>query len=152
CGSRCLGPMKFLSGAEGNARSLASKDTTSCTGRLAFLCRSVKVNEKVRIQFESLPQDEHRAIGIGFTNDSPLTSTRTQRHRTGSCLVPLPEDLCLPFAEIEFWLNYAVYVIIRASDRTKYYMKAEGLNLHEPIFVFLDFCGSTSKVRLLGTF
>ncbi|MCI4381193.1 hypothetical protein PGIGA_G00248760 [Pangasianodon gigas] len=153
CGSRCLGPMKFLSGVEGSAGFLASRDTSSRTDRLVFLCRPVKVNEKVRIQIESglLSWNGHRAIGIGFTNDSPLNAIRDLRNSPRSCVVPLPEVLCLPGAKIEFWMNYADFVIIRASDRTKYYMKAEGLNLHEPLFVFLDFCGSTSTVRLLGS-
>ncbi|KAK2840752.1 hypothetical protein Q7C36_012331 [Tachysurus vachellii] len=149
CGRRCLGPMKFLSGVEGDAGLLASRDTASRTDRLVFLCRAVKVNEKVRIQIESglLSQDSHRAIKIGFTNVSPLSAARGLR----SCVVPLPENLCLPGAQIEFWMNYALFVIIRASDRKKYYMKGEGLNLHEPLFVFLELCGSTSTVRLLGS-
>ncbi|KAF5907322.1 G2/M phase-specific E3 ubiquitin-protein ligase-like, partial [Clarias magur] len=153
CGSRCLGPMKFLSKVEGNAGLIASRDTSSRADRLAFLCRPVKVNEKVRIRIEngSSSRDGHRAIGIGFTNDSPLNSTQGPRNSRRSCLVPLPENLCLPGAEIEFWINYALFVIIRASDKTKYYMKAEGLDIKEQLFVFLDFCGSLSTVRLLGS-
>lgn len=152
CGSRCLGPMKFLSGVEGNAGLLASRDTASRTDRCVFLCRSVKVNEKVTIQVESglLLRDGHRAIRIGFTNASPLNAARGLRDSPDTCVVPLPEDLCLPGAQFEFWMNYAHFVIIRASHRKKYYMKAEGLNLHESLFVFLDLCGSTSTVRLLG--
>lgn len=149
CGSRCLGPMKFLS-----AGFLSSRDTSSRTDRLVFLCRPVKVNEKVKIQIRSglLSWDGHRAIGIGFTNDSPQNVIQDLRDSPRSCMVPLPEDLCLPGAEIEFWINYAFSVIIRTSDRTKYYMKAERLNLSEPLFVFLDFCGSTSTVQLLGNY
>ncbi|XP_017323374.1 G2/M phase-specific E3 ubiquitin-protein ligase isoform X2 [Ictalurus punctatus] len=155
CGRRCLGPMKFLSRADGNAEFLASRDTSSRPDSLVFLCRPVKVNEKIRIQMKSVmgrsSQDGHRAIRIGFTNDSPLSARRGLRDSPRSCAVPLPEDLCPPGAEIEFWMNYAFFVIIQASDRRKYYMKAEGLNLHEPLFVFLDFSGSTSTVHLLGS-
>ncbi|KAK3565178.1 hypothetical protein QTP86_000483 [Hemibagrus guttatus] len=145
--------MKFRSEVVGNTGLLASRDTASRTDRCVFLCRAVKVNEKVTIQIENglLSRDGHRAIGIGFTNASPLNAAWGLRHSPESCVVPLPEDLCLPGAQIEFWINYAFFVIIRASDRKKYYMKAEGLNLHEPLFVFLDFCGSMSTVRLLGS-
>lgn len=152
CGSRCLGPMKFLSSVEGNTVFLASRDTSSRTDQLVFLCRPVKVNEKVRIQIKSglLSSNSNRAIGIGFTNDSPQNAGQDLRNSPRACVVPLPEDLCLPGAEIEFWINYVVSVIIRTSDQTKYYMKAEGINLHEPLFVFLDFGGSMSTVHLLG--
>lgn len=152
CGSRCLGPMKFLSEVERNTAFFASRDTSSRRDRIVFLCRPVKVNEKVRIQIRNglLSQYGHRAIGIGFTNDSPLHAIQDPRDSPRSCVVPLPEVLCLPWTEIEFWMNYAGFVIVRASDQTKYYMKAEGLNLRQPLFVFLDLCGSTSTVRLLG--
>lgn len=152
CGRRCLGPMKFLSGVDGNAGAFALRDTSSCRDRIVFLCRAVKVNEKVRIQIKNRlsSHDGRRAIGIGFTNDSPLNVSPDLRHSSRSCTVPLPEVLCLPDTDIEFWMNYAGFAIIRVNDQTKYYMKAEGLHLHEPLFVFLDFCGSESTVRLLG--
>lgn len=152
CGSRCLGPMKFLFKVDGGTRFLTSKDTSSRTDRLAFLCRPVKVNEKIRIQIKSglFTQDGHRAFRIGFMNDPPPKTTVDRRPSSRFCVVPLPEALCQPGAEIEFWINYAVFVIIRASDQSKYYMNAEGLDLHSPLFVFLDFCGSSSTVHLLG--
>lgn len=154
CGSRCLGPMKFLSRVNENAGFLATRDTSSRTDRLVFLCRPVKVKEKVRIQIKRglFSWGGHRAIRIGFTNDSPQNTTQDLRRYPRSCVVPLPEVLCLPGAEIEFCMNYAGFVIIQASDQTEYYMKAEGLNLRIPLFVFLDFCGSTSTVQLLGNY
>ncbi|KAK1786970.1 hypothetical protein P4O66_017347, partial [Electrophorus voltai] len=95
------------------------------------------------------------ALRIGFTNNPPNLIPPTalpDMHGTPRCrVVPVPEEVCLPGAEMEFWLNYASLVLIRGTDRKKYCMKAKELSLNEPLYVFLDLCGNTSAVRLLGS-
>ncbi|XP_076845164.1 uncharacterized protein LOC143490355 [Brachyhypopomus gauderio] len=163
CGSRCLGPMQFLSEPKGQLVTvcqggcLASRDTSSSKHGLVFLLRPVKLMEKIRIRIENGVSSWDGALRIGFTNNHPNgnlippTALPDMLDTPRCCVVPVPVEACLPCAEIEFWLNYAALVLIREANGKKYCMKAKTLNLNEPLYVFLDLYGNTSAVRLLGS-
>ncbi|KAI2661412.1 G2/M phase-specific E3 ubiquitin-protein ligase [Labeo rohita] len=161
CGSRCLGPMIFNMDLTGKnvtlsqGGQLASRDTSSYMNGLAFLSRTVKVDEKLCIRIEDHNSLWDGALRVGFTNicpqrnSLPPASIPDLRDTRGYCVVPVPEDVCRCGAELQFWINYAGMVIVQKIGGEKYYLKAEGLNLNNPLWVFIDLYGSTSAVRLL---
>ncbi|XP_073675865.1 uncharacterized protein [Garra rufa] len=161
CGSRCLGPMTFSADLRGQyvtlsqGGQLASRDTSSFKNGLAFLSRTVKVDEKLCIRIEDCNSLWDGALRVGFTNNCPQrnrlppASIPDLRDTRGYCVVPVPEDLCRCGVELQFWINYAGMVIVQEKGGEKYYLKAEGLNLNNPLWVFIDLYGSTSAVRLL---
>ncbi len=162
CGSRCLGPMTFsvdLTGQNvtlGQEGQLASRDASSFMNGLAFLSRTVKLDEKLCICIENRTSLWDGALRVGFTNicpqrnSLPAASIPDLRDTRGYCVVPVPEDLCRCGVQLQFWINYAGMVIVQEIGGEKYYLKAEGLNLNNPLWVFIDLYGSTSAVRLLS--
>uniref|UniRef100_A0A4W4ESZ6 NHR domain-containing protein n=1 Tax=Electrophorus electricus TaxID=8005 RepID=A0A4W4ESZ6_ELEEL len=106
CGSRCLGPIRFLSEAKGQLVTisqggcLATRDTSSFRHGLVFLVRPVKLNEKIRIRIEGGVSSRDGALRIGFTNNPPNLippTTLPDMHGTPRCrVVPVPEEVCLP--------------------------------------------------------
>ncbi|KAK7135471.1 hypothetical protein R3I94_014212 [Phoxinus phoxinus] len=163
CGSRCLGPMTFNVDQTGQYVSLsqggklASRDASTFLNGLAFLSRTVKVDEKLCICIEDCTSSWDGALRVGFTNicpqrnNIPPASIPDLRDAQGYCVVPVPEDLCRRGVELQFWINYASMVIIQDKGGEKYYLKTKGLNLNNPLWVFIDLYGSTSAVRLLGS-
>ncbi|KTG01424.1 hypothetical protein cypCar_00021619 [Cyprinus carpio] len=161
CGSRCLGPMTFSVDLTGQyvtlsqKGQLASRDTSSFMNGLAFLSRTVKVDEKLCIRIEDRTSLWDGALRVGFTNICPQRNTLPPasipdlRDTRGYCVVPVPEDLCRCGVQLQFWINYAGMVIVQEAGGEKYYLRAEGLNLNNPLWVFIDLYGSTSAVRLL---
>lgn len=164
CGSRCLGPMTFNVDQTGQYVSLsqggrlASRDASTFMNGLAFLSRTVKVDEKLCICIEDCTSSWDGALRVGFTNicpqrnNIPPASIPDLRDAQGYCVVPVPEDLCRRGVELQFWMNYAGIVIIQEKGGEKYYLKTKGLNLNNPLWVFIDLYGSTSAVRLLGKY
>lgn len=164
CGSRCLGPMTFSVDLTGQYVSLsqegrlASRDASTFLNGLAFLSRTVKVDEKLCVCIEDCTSSWDGALRVGFTNicpqrkNIPAASIPDLRDAQGYCVVPVPEDLCRRGVELQFWMNYAGMVIIREKGGEKYYLKTKGLNLNNPLWVFIDLYGSTSAVRLLGKY
>ncbi|XP_016388028.1 uncharacterized protein LOC107723804 [Sinocyclocheilus rhinocerous] len=161
CGSRCLGPMTFNKDLTGQyvtlsqGGQLASRDTSSFMNGLAFLSRTVEVDEKLCIRIEDRTSLWDGALCVGFTNicpqrnNLPPASIPDLRDTRGYCVVPVPEDLFRCGVELQFWINYAGMVIVQEIGGEKYYLKAEGLNLNNPLWVFIDLYGSTRAVRLL---
>ncbi|XP_043101942.1 uncharacterized protein LOC122349884 [Puntigrus tetrazona] len=159
CGSRCLGPMTFsVTGRSvtlNQEGQLASRDTSSFMNGLAFLSRTVKVDEKLCICIEDRTSLWDGALRVGFTNicpgrrSLPPASIPDLRDTRGYCVVPVPEDLCRCGVQLQFWINYAGMVIVQEIGGEKYYLKAEELNLNDPLWAFIDLYGSTSAVRLL---
>ncbi|KAF4109731.1 uncharacterized protein LOC131545879 [Onychostoma macrolepis] len=161
CGSRCLGPMTFSVDLTGQnvtlsqEGQLASRDTSSFMNGLAFLSRTVKVDEKLCICIEERTSLWDGSLRVGFTNicpqrnSLPPASIPDLRDTRGYCVVPVPEDLCRCGVQLQFCINYAGMVIVQEIGGEKYYLKAEGLNLNNPLWVFIDLYGSTSAVRLL---
>lgn len=140
---------------EDKQKALASCDPSSHTNGLVFLCRPVKVNEKVRIRIENVDSllDGQKAFKVGFTNQYPrtvLNPSAAEVHPFRCFVAPVPEELCQLGADIEFWINHSKSVMIRGIDGNNYFMNAKGIHLHDYLFVFLDLFGSTSIVRLLG--
>uniref|UniRef100_A0A8C1Y449 NHR domain-containing protein n=1 Tax=Cyprinus carpio TaxID=7962 RepID=A0A8C1Y449_CYPCA len=164
CGSRCLGPMTFNKDLTGQnvtlsrGGQLASRDTSSFMNGLVFLSRTVKVDEKLCIRIEDRTSLWDGALRVGFTNICPQRNTLPPasipdlRDTRGYCVVPVPEDLCRCGVQLQFWINYAGMVIVQEAGGEKYYLRAEGLNLNNPLWVFIDLYGSTSAVRLLSKF
>ncbi|XP_052420102.1 uncharacterized protein LOC127964005 [Carassius gibelio] len=134
---------------------LASRDTSSFMNGLAFLSRTVEVAEKLCIRIENRTSLWDGALHVGFTNICPQkngvppASVPHLRDTRGYCVVPVPEDLCRCGVQLQFWINYAGMVIVQKIGGEKYYLKAERLNLNNPLWVFIDLYGSTSAVRLL---
>ncbi|XP_067268633.1 G2/M phase-specific E3 ubiquitin-protein ligase-like [Pseudorasbora parva] len=163
CGSRCLGPMTFnvdLSGqyvSLSQGGQLASRDTSTFMNGLAYLSRTVKVDEKLCLCIEDHNSSWDGALRVGFTNicpqrtNIPPASIPDLRDAQGYCVVPVPEELCRRGVQLQIWMNYAGMVIIQERGGEKYYLKAKGLNLNNPLWVFIDLYGSTSAVRLLGS-
>ncbi|ROI69428.1 G2/M phase-specific E3 ubiquitin-protein ligase [Anabarilius grahami] len=163
CGSRCLGPMTFNVDLTGQyvtlsqGGRLASRDTSNFMNGLVFLSRTVKVDEKLCICIEDCTSSWDGALRVGFTNicpqrnNIPPASIPNLRDTQGYCVVPVPEDLCRRGVELQFWMNYAGMVIVQEKGGEKYYLKAKGLNLNNPLWVFIDLYGNTSAVRLLGS-
>ncbi|XP_016084362.1 E3 ubiquitin-protein ligase NEURL3-like [Sinocyclocheilus grahami] len=161
CGSRCLGPMTFNKDLTGQyvtlsqGGQLASRDPSSFMNGLAFLSRTVKVDEKLCIRIEDRTSLWDGNLRVGFTNicpqrnNLPPASLPDLRDTRGYCVVPVPEDLSQCGVELQFWINYADMVIVQEIGGEKYYLKAEGLNLNNPLWVFIDLYGSTRAVRLL---
>lgn len=164
CGSRCLGPMTFNVDLTGQyvtlsqGGRLASRDTSNFMNGLVFLSRTVKVDEKLCICIEGCTSSWDGALRLGFTNicpqrnNIPPASIPNLRDTQGYCVVPVPEDLCRRGVELQFWMNYAGMVIVQEKGGEKYYLKAKGLNLNNPLWVFIDLYGNTSAVRLLGKY
>ncbi|XP_051950652.1 G2/M phase-specific E3 ubiquitin-protein ligase-like isoform X3 [Xyrauchen texanus] len=163
CGSRCLGPMTFHLQLTGQyvtidqGGQLASRDTSSFMNGLAFLSRTVKLDEKICIRIEDCTSSWDGALRVGFTNICPNThrippaSIPELRDIPGYCVVPVPEVLCRCSAVIQFWINYARMVIVQGKSGERFYLKATRLNLNKPLWVFIDLYGSTNTVRLLGS-
>ncbi|XP_059379502.1 neuralized-like protein 4 [Carassius carassius] len=161
CGSRCLGPMTFNKDLTGRnvtlsqGGQLASRDTSSFMNGLVFLSRTVKVEEKLCMHIEDCTSLWDGALRVGFTNicpqrnNLPAASIPDLRDAQGYCVVPVPEDLSRCGVQIQFWINYAGMVIVQEIGGEKYYLEAKGLNLNNPLWVFIDLYGSTSAVRLL---
>ncbi|TRY60183.1 hypothetical protein DNTS_003794 [Danionella cerebrum] len=162
CGSRCLGPMTFNAELKGRSvtltqgRRFASRDVSTFQNGLAFLSRPVKVDEKMNVLIEKCTSSWDGALRVGFSNicpqrnHLPTSSIPYLRDTHGYCVVPVPDDLCKCGTELNFWINYAGMVIVHENGGEKYYLKAKGLNLNSPLWVFIDLFGSTSAVRLLG--
>lgn len=135
---------------------LASRDASSFMNGLVFLSRTVKVDEKLCICIDDRSSLWDGALRVGFTNicpqrnSLPPASIPDLRDTRGYCVVPVPEDLCRCGVQLQFWINYAGMVIVQEIGGEKYYLKAEGLNLNNPLWVFIDLYGSTSAVRLLS--
>uniref|UniRef100_A0A8C1DV06 NHR domain-containing protein n=1 Tax=Cyprinus carpio carpio TaxID=630221 RepID=A0A8C1DV06_CYPCA len=154
--SRCLGPMTFNKDLTGQnvtlsrGGQLASRDTSSFMNGLVFLSRTVKVDEKLCIHIEDCTSLWDGALRVGFTNicpqrnNLPAASIPHLRDTRGYCVVPVPEDLSRCGVQLQFWINYAGMVIVQEIGGEKYYLKAEGLNLNNPLWVFIDLYGSTS--------
>ncbi|XP_066500774.1 G2/M phase-specific E3 ubiquitin-protein ligase-like isoform X2 [Hoplias malabaricus] len=136
----------------------AQRDGSCFKDGLVFLSRPVKLKEKISVCIESTIPSWDGALRVGFTNHPPNanlilpTSIPDLRDCPGCCVLPVPEDICIPGAHIQFWLNHAGYILIQAEDGHKYYFKAKGqIDLNDWLYVFLDLYGSTSTVRLLGS-
>ncbi len=121
-----------------------------------FSSRTVKVDEKLCIRIEDHTSLWDGALHVGFTNicpqrnSLPPASIPELKDTRGYCVVPVPEDLCRRGVQLQFWINYAGKVIVQEIGGEKYYLKAEGLNLNNPLWVFIDLYGSTNAVRLLS--
>uniref|UniRef100_A0A673LWX4 NHR domain-containing protein n=1 Tax=Sinocyclocheilus rhinocerous TaxID=307959 RepID=A0A673LWX4_9TELE len=101
CGSRCLGPMTFNKDLTGQyvtlsqGGQLASRDTSSFMNGLAFLSRTVEVDEKLCIRIEDRTSLWDGALCVGFTNicpqrnNLPPASIPDLRDTRGYCVVPV---------------------------------------------------------------
>uniref|UniRef100_A0A671KI88 NHR domain-containing protein n=1 Tax=Sinocyclocheilus anshuiensis TaxID=1608454 RepID=A0A671KI88_9TELE len=132
CGSRCLGPMTFSVDLTGQhvtlsqEGQLASRETSSSMNGLAFLSRTVKVDEKLCIRIEDRTSLWDGALRVGFTNicpqrnSLPPASIPDLGNTRGYCVVPVPEDLCRCGVQLQFWINYAggtLIVLVWGSRR-----------------------------------
>uniref|UniRef100_A0A672SXX1 RING-type domain-containing protein n=1 Tax=Sinocyclocheilus grahami TaxID=75366 RepID=A0A672SXX1_SINGR len=162
CGSRCLGPMTFNKDLTGQyvtlsqGGQLASRDPSSFMNGLAFLSRTVKREEKLRLRVERSDGDWHGALRLGFAHVSPEQTPLPPLaipDLTNSPLyaaVLVPEHICRAGSEVQFWLKKNGSVRIRSSDgRT--HTEPTTLNPEWPVWAIIDVYGQTTAVTMLGS-
>ncbi|XP_051525347.1 E3 ubiquitin-protein ligase NEURL3-like [Myxocyprinus asiaticus] len=146
---------RLITLSEGGRR--ATRDGSSFCNGLVFSGRPLKVRERVRLRVvERCLKDWHGSLRVGFANVLPELTALPQLAIPDLTKYPqntatiVPEDICCPGSEFEFWLDRNAHLCIRSSDGTTY-TKPTTLNTHWPIWAIVDVYGKTSAVLLLGS-
>ncbi|XP_067268634.1 E3 ubiquitin-protein ligase NEURL3-like [Pseudorasbora parva] len=145
------GPLITLS--EGGRR--VTRDVSSFCHGLTFSGRPVQIEEKVRLRVEHSERRWHGALRVGFTHVLPEHTTLPPLaipDLTNSPLfaaVVVPEGICRPGSEIQFWLKKNGCLRIWSSDRT--HTEQTTLNPTWPVWAMIDVYGQTTSVVMLGS-
>ncbi|RXN20180.1 E3 ubiquitin- ligase NEURL3-like protein [Labeo rohita] len=154
--------MSFHSEVKGRLITLSdgdrrvTRDESSFCHGLTFSGRPVKTEEKVRLRVERSDGVWHGALRLGFAHVSPDQTTLPPLaipDLTNSPLyaaVVVPEHICRPGSEIEFWLQKNGSLTIRSSDGTTY-TEPTTLNPKWTVWALIDVYGQTTAVTMLGT-
>ncbi|KAI4880406.1 hypothetical protein NFI96_022820 [Prochilodus magdalenae] len=162
CGHGCLGPLAFHSEAKGQLVTLsedgrrATRDTLSFRHGLIFSSRPLKIREKVHVRIERSVRVWHGALRVGFTNvapgSRPIPSLAIPEltDSPGYWAIPVPEQQCLPRAEVVFWVSQGGSLHVQTADGQKHSLKTT-VDTHQPIWAMIDVYGQTHVVLLLGS-
>ncbi|XP_073676031.1 E3 ubiquitin-protein ligase NEURL3-like [Garra rufa] len=133
-----------------------SRDESSFCHGLTFSGRPVKTEEKVRLRVERWDGVWHGALRLGFAHVSPEHTTLSPVAIPDLTNSPLyaaeivPEHICRPGTEIEFWLQRNGSLRIRSSEgRT--HTQPTTLNPKWPVWAMIDVYGQTTAVTMLGS-
>ncbi|KAG1974154.1 E3 ubiquitin-protein ligase NEURL3 [Pimephales promelas] len=150
--SEVKGPLITLS--DGGHR--VTRDGSSFCHGVTFSGRQVKIQEKVRLRVEHCVRRWHGALRVGFTHVLPHQTTLPSlaipdlTHSPLFAAVVVPEGICRPGSEIQFWLKKNGCLRIRTSDgRT--HTEQTSLNTNWPVWAMVDVYGQTTSVMMLGS-
>lgn len=164
CSYRCLGPLTFHPQAvgdkvclsHGHRRAERSKDTFR--NGLVFSSRPVKIEEKLRVRVEKEMLSWQGSLRVGFTNVSPsgrslpLPSVAIPdlTHTPGHWAVAVPESLCQPGSELQFWVSAGgnIHIMVDNSVWLKF---PGGVDLRNRLWAMIDIYGQVCSISLLGS-
>ncbi|CAL9708441.1 unnamed protein product [Knipowitschia caucasica] len=163
CTAQCLGPLAFHSQTKGECIRLsdcgtcAQRNTDTFKNGLLFSCRSVRVQERVRLRI-----DKHRlswtgALRVGFTSVPPSTRAGELPCMAIPCLTKLPGYWAAPLRDsaaktgtlLEFWVSNSG--CLNVSINNSQCKLLTGVDISRPLWAMIDVYGQTCGVTLLGS-
>ncbi|XP_052459781.1 E3 ubiquitin-protein ligase NEURL3 [Carassius gibelio] len=159
---RSLDAISFHSDIRGRLITLSdggrrvTRDVTSFCHGLTFSARPVERAEKVRLRVERSDGVWHGALRVGFAHVPPedtLLPPLAIPDLTDSPLyaaVLVPEHLCRPGSELQFWLKKNGSLRIRCSKGRTHTVPTT-LKPEWPFWAMIDVYGQTTAVTMLGS-
>ncbi|KAM7391533.1 hypothetical protein PAMP_022215 [Pampus punctatissimus] len=167
CDWSCLGPLSFHSQAVGEMVQLsqgcrlADKKESTFKNGLVFSSRPVRVKERVHLRVVKKFFKWQGALRVGFTNVPPTAravplpcmAIPNLTDTPGHWAAPVPENLCMPGSELEFWVSHngTVRIIINTGSQHNERRLLTGVDLSKPLWAMIDIYGQTCSVFLVGS-
>lgn len=164
CTTQCLGPLAFHSQTKGTCIHLteqgrcAQRISNTFKNGLLFSCRSILVQERVRIRIDKHCLNWTGALRVGFTTVPPSARTQELPCMAIPCLTEVPGHWAAPVddslirmgALLEFWVSDSgsLNVLINNSIQTKL---LTGVDISCPLWAMIDVYGQTCGITLLGS-
>ncbi|XP_072289082.1 E3 ubiquitin-protein ligase NEURL3 [Eucyclogobius newberryi] len=164
CSAQCLGPLVFHSQTKGECIRLskhgrcAQQDTNTFKNGLLFSCRSVRVQEKVRLRIDTHRLNWTGALRVGFTTVPPSARTADLPCMAIPCLTKLPGHWAAPVKDsmvrtgalLEFWVSDSGCINVCINDGFQWKLLS-GVDISRPLWAMIDVYGQTCGITLLGS-
>lgn len=164
CSGQCLGPLAFHSQTKGECIRLsergrcAQRSPDTFKNGLVFSCRSIRVQERVRLRIDKHHNNWTGALRVGFTTVPPSTRTDELPCMAIPCLtkdpghwaVTVDQSLVRTGAKLEFWVSDrgSINVLVNNSEQRKL---LTGVDISRPLWAMIDVYGQTCGITLLGS-
>uniref|UniRef100_A0A8C6S8R2 E3 ubiquitin-protein ligase NEURL3 n=1 Tax=Neogobius melanostomus TaxID=47308 RepID=A0A8C6S8R2_9GOBI len=164
CGAQCLGPLSFHSQIKGECIYLtehgrcAQRSSDTFKNGLLFSCRSVRVQERVRLKVDKHRLNWTGALRVGFTTVPPSARVGELPCMAIPCLTkvaghwaaPVEDSLVRTNAVLEFWVSDSGSLNVLINDSIKRKLLT-GVDISRPLWAMIDVYGQTCGITLLGS-
>lgn len=164
CSAKCLGPLAFHSQTKGKCIDLteqgrsAQRDCNTFKNGLLFSCRSVQVQERVRLRIDRHRLNWQGALRVGFTTVPPSARAVELPCMAIPCLTELPGHWAEPVEGslvrtgtlLEFWVSDSGSLIVLINNSIKRKL-LKGVDISRPLWAMIDLYGQTCGITLLGS-